>query len=127
MQRYETPYVADWFAISLRWAVILGFVVSLALGGVVTVSAGWPIGVMILWNMGMTVLASLNTRIPYHRLISVAIDVLLAAIFFWVQGGLDGPVAWTGLLPILTGAVYFEFVGTLVSAGLFAVFAVAYA
>src|SRR5271157_809117 len=122
MQTYETPYISDWFAISLRWAVLLGWVVSLALGGILTnLLLFWPIGAMVAWNMGMTVLASLNTRIKYHRQVSLAVDLLLSGSFFWAQGGLAGPVAWAGILPILAGAVYFEYWGTLISAGLFAV------
>ena len=125
MRTYETPYVADWFAISLRWAAMLGCVVSLALSGAWTWSFFLPIGLMAIWNMGMTVLASLNTRVNYHRQISLAVDVVLSGAFFWVQGGLAGPVAWSGLLPVLTGAVYFEYWGALISAGLFAVLSVA--
>jgi signal transduction histidine kinase len=125
MRTYETPYVADWFAISLRWAVMLGCVISLALGGVLTWPLLWPVGLMALWNMGMTVLASLNTRITYHRQISLAIDILLSGAFFWIQGGLAGPVAWSGLLPVLTGAVYFEYWGGLFSAVLFAALSMA--
>ncbi len=121
MRTYETPYISDWFAISLRWAVMLGWVVSLALGGLMTtLPLFWPIGAMAAWNMGMTVLASLNTRIKYHRQVSLAVDILLSGSFFWAQGGLAGPVAWAGLLPVLAGAVYFEYWGTLISAGLFA-------
>lgn len=121
MRTFETPYVADWFAISLRWAVMLGLVVSLALGNSLTIPLVWPLGVMILWNMSMTILASLNARIPYHRHISFAVDLLLSGAFFWVQGGPSGPASWSGLLPILTGAVYFEFSGALVAATLFSV------
>jgi len=120
MQKYETPYIADWFTISLRWAVMLGCVVSLALGGSLTLALFWPIGLMALWNMGMTVLASLNTRIKFHRQISLMVDFLLSGTFFWMQGGLAGPVGWVGLLPVLIGAVYFEYWGALISAGLFA-------
>ncbi|HEX2696687.1 MAG TPA: histidine kinase, partial [Anaerolineales bacterium] len=121
MRTFETPYVADWFAISLRWAVMLGLVVSLALGGLLTVSFFWPLGIIIVWNMGMTILASLNTRIPFHREINLAVDILLSGLFFWVQGGLAGPASWVVLLPILTGAVYYDFLGALIAAGLFAV------
>jgi signal transduction histidine kinase len=120
MRTFETPYVADWFAISLRWAVMLGLVVSLSLGNSLTLPLVWPLGVMILWNMAMTILASLNARIPYHRHVSFAVDVLLTGAFFWIQGGPSGPASWTGLLPVLTGAVYFEFSGALIAAGLFA-------
>ena len=105
MRTFETPYVADWFAISLRWAVMLGLVVSLSLGGVLNLTLAWPLIVMIFWNMGMTILASLNTRIGFHRQINLAVDILLSATFFWIQGSLSGPASWAGLLPILTGAV----------------------
>jgi signal transduction histidine kinase len=124
MRTYETPYVTDWFAISLRWAVMLGCAMSLALGGRLALPLLWPIGVMAVWNMGLTALASLNTRINYHRQISLAVDIVLGGIFFWTQGGLTGPVAWAGLLPVLTGAVYFEYWGALLSAALFAVLSI---
>ncbi len=127
MRTYETPYVADWFAISLRWTVMIGFVVSLALGKGLTLALFWPIAVMIFWNMGMTVLASLNIRLTFHRYISLAVDFLLSGVFFWVQGGLAGPAAWTGLLPILSGVVYFELLGGLLAAVLSAVLVITYA
>ncbi len=122
MRTFETPYVADWFAISLRWAVVLGLVVSLALGGDLTVQLVWPLLLVIFWNMGMTILASLNTRIPLHRQINFAMDLVLSGVFFWLQGGLAGPASWAGLLPILTGAVYFDYLGAILAAGLFAIF-----
>ena len=123
MRTFETPYVADWFAISLRWAVILGLVVSLSLGGSLSLTLAWPLIVLIFWNMSMTILASLNTRISFHRQVNLAVDILLSGVFFWAQGGLSGPASWTGLLPILTGAVYFDYSGALIAAGLFAVLA----
>ncbi len=122
MRTFETPYVADWFAISLRWAVMLGLVVSLALGNSLTTALAWPLVLMIVWNMGMTVLASLNTRLYYHRQVNLAADIIFSGIFFWVQGGLTGPASWVGLLPILTGAAYYEFAGALIAAGFFALF-----
>ncbi len=123
MRTFETPYAADWFAISLRWAVMLGLVVSLALGGALTTALGWPLAPLIAWNLGMTILASLNTRLPYHRHVNLAMDTILSGIFFWVQGGLSGPASWVGLLPILTGAVYFELAGAMVAAGLMTILA----
>ncbi len=125
MRTFETPYVADWFAISLRWAVTLGLVVSLSLGGSLNLTLAWPLIVMIFWNMGMTILASLNTRISFHRQINLAVDILLSGVFFRVQGGLSGSASWAGLLPILTGAVYFDYSGALIAAGLSAILAFA--
>lgn len=125
MRTFDAPYIADWYAISLRWLTLLGMVVSLALGGILFSIAVWPLGGLVLWNMTMTVLAGLNARMSYHRRISLAIDLLMAGVFFWLQGGLYGPVLWAGLLPILIGAIYFELRGALIVAALFSVLEIA--
>ena len=119
MKRFETPYMADWFAISLRWVMLVGLIVSLGLGQKLDAGATWPLWIMIIWNLGMTALAGLNIRTQYHRRINIAVDLILTGAFFWVQGGIRGPAFWAGLLPILTGSIYFEFVGALVTALLF--------
>ena len=124
MRRFDTPYMADWFAISLRWIMLVGLVVSLGLGGKLELSVSWPLGLMVAWNLVMTALASMNVRMTYHRRISIFVDLILAGTFFWVQGGLYGPAFWTGLLPILTGSIYFEFSGALVAAFLFSGFVI---
>lgn len=121
MRRFETPYVADWFATSLRWVVLVGLIVSLSLRGQLVAVNIWSLGLLLAWNMIMSLLAGLSMRISYwHRRIVLAVDFLLAAIFFWLQGGLDGATAWIALLPILTGAVYFEMWGAFITALLFA-------
>jgi signal transduction histidine kinase len=115
LRKYETPYMADWFAISLRWIVLVGLIVSLGLGGKLGLSTSWPLVLLIAWNLVMTALAGLNVRIPYHRHVSMAMDLLLAGAFFERQGGMYGPAIWSGLLPILTGSIYFELPGALIS------------
>ena len=77
LRKYDTPYMADWFAISLRWIMLVGLVVSLGLGGKLELSILWPLGLLIAWNLTMTALASLNVRMPYHRPISILIDLVL--------------------------------------------------
>ena len=120
MRTFDTPYIADWYAVSLRWLTLLGMVASLAMGGMLLSEVPvWPLIGLVIWNLAMTVFAGLNLRFSYHRQISLVIDFLMAGAFFWLQGGLSGPVYWAGLLPILMGAIYFELVGALVVAGLF--------
>jgi signal transduction histidine kinase len=119
LRKYDTPYMADWFAISLRWVVLLGLIVSLGIGDKLEFFISWPLGLLILWNLVMTSLAGMNVRMPYHRPISILVDLVLAGTFFWMQGGLHGPAAWAGLLPILTGSIYFELLGALVNSLLF--------
>ena len=119
MRSFNTPYVADWYAVSLRWLTLLAMVVSMAMGGMLFDLAVWLLGGLVLWNMTMTMFAGLNFRLPYHRQISLVIDLLLTGVFFWLQGGMYGPAMWAGLLPILTGAIYFEWWGAIVAAVVF--------
>jgi signal transduction histidine kinase len=113
LRTYDTPYVADWFAISLRWVVLIGLTVSLGIGGKLALSVSWPLIFLILWNLVMTALAGMNLRMPYHRQIGIFIDIVVAGGFFELQGGLQGPAVWVGLLPILTSSIYYEILGAL--------------
>jgi signal transduction histidine kinase len=124
MKRFETPYMADWFAISLRWVMLVGLIVSLGLGRKLDASATWPLWILIVWNLGMTAQAGLNIRIRFHRRLNIVVDMVLTGAFFWVQGGIRGPAFWAGLLPILTSSIYFEFVGAVITAILFSGFVI---
>ena len=111
--------MADWFAISLRWIMVVGLIISLSLGGKLEVSSSWPIGLIILWNLAMTTLAGLNVRMVFHRRINLLMDLILAGSFYIAHGGIQGPAFWAGLLPILTGSIFFEILGAFVAAILF--------
>ena len=118
---FETPYVADWFAASMRWIVLVGVLASAAVNGQLVHLAAWSLVLMILWNVLLSVLAGLSIRLRrFHRRAVLSVDFLLAALFFWSQGGLAGNSFWIGCLPILTGAIYFELLGAWIVAAAFA-------
>ncbi|MBL8062870.1 MAG: GAF domain-containing protein [Anaerolineales bacterium] len=119
MKRFETPYMADWFAISLRWIMLVGLIVSLGLGQQLDIGSTWSLGLMIVWNLGMTALAGLNIRTSFHRRLNIIVDLVLTGAFFLGQGGLRGPAFWVGFLPILTASIYFEIWGALIVSVLF--------
>ena len=119
LRKFDAPYMADWFAISLRWIMVVGLIISLSLGGKLEVSSSWPIGLIILWNLAMTTLAGLNVRMVFHRRINLLMDLILAGSFYMAQGGIQGPAFWAGLLPILTGSIFYEILGAFVAAILF--------
>src|SRR5574338_760315 len=96
MRRFDTPYIAAWFAISLRWIVLIGLVVSLGLGQTLSTRIYWTLGLMVVWNLLMTALTSVNMRLGSHRLINLVFDMLLAGVFFWMQNGLQGQAGWAG-------------------------------
>src|ERR1044071_3962412 len=109
MRRFETPYVADWFAASLRWIVLVGLIISLALSGQLGTVPFVPLAAMLIWNIVLSLLAGMSIRMKKnHRQVVLSVDFLLAAFFFWAQGGLTRDSAWVGAMPIFTGAVYFE-------------------
>ena len=121
LRRFETPYIADWFAASLRWIVLASLVVALALRGQLDTIPFWPLTAIFIWNTIMSLLAvfSIRARV-FHRQIVLTIDLLLAAAFFWLQSRVGSTPSWIGLIPILTGAVYFEALGAFIVAPLFA-------
>jgi signal transduction histidine kinase len=54
------------------------------------------------------------------------VDLVFAGVVFWLQGDLSGPVTWFCLLPILTGAIYYELLGAFVTAGLLSAYQIAF-
>ncbi|MGE5463324.1 MAG: GAF domain-containing protein, partial [Syntrophothermus sp.] len=112
MRRFETPYLADWLATSLRWMVLVGLLISLSLRGGM---GSLPFGALLVilgWNTLNSILAVMSFRLQKnHRQAVLGVDFLLAAVFYWLQGGLAGASMWIALIPILTGAVYFELRG----------------
>ncbi|KAF0109257.1 MAG: putative two-component sensor histidine kinase [Anaerolineaceae bacterium] len=120
MRTSDSPFVADWFAVSLRWLALLGLTISIARGGDLTAAPGLVLGVLAVWNLVLTVLAGLNRRLSHHREISLAIDLAAAAVYFFLQRGFFGPAAWIVFVPLFSASLYFEMRGALIAAVLLA-------
>ncbi|NQU29792.1 MAG: GAF domain-containing sensor histidine kinase [Anaerolineae bacterium] len=125
MRKHDSPYIADWIAISLRWLFL--FVLTLILTENNKLLELWPLFVMVLWNLSMSMMAGLNIRLSYHRRLAIIVDLLFTSLLFWTKQGFTGPVLWVGILPIITGAIYFEIWGGLLTASVIAVVELAYA
>ncbi len=125
MRKFSSPYIADWFSISLRWLTLFAF------STVFTRESNWlaflPFVLFALWNLSLSMMAGLNLRLAYHRQVSVIADLLFALLVFWLNHGLGGPLWGIAILPILGGAIYYEFLGALLSAGVMALSYVVYA
>lgn len=115
MNRSDSPFVADWFVISLRWLVLLGVTVSLSAAGQLFAWVSLLLVALTFWNIALTWLAGLNQRLPQHRHISAAVDLVISALFFWFQGGISGPAFWICILPLISGGLYFDLLGGLIS------------
>jgi signal transduction histidine kinase len=114
MKISDSPFIADWFVLSLRWLILL------ALGFALFSNPNTPwgpylaLGIGVLWNLGFSVLAGLNIRLSYHRLLNVLFDFLLAISLSLLlsQPGLE--LALVSLLPIFSASLYFEWRGALI-------------
>lgn len=122
MRKFEFPYLADWFAITLRWLILLGLLVSLTLNETLTIWLAVVLLVAVVWNIIISVLAALNSRMPHHRLVNAIVDCLISAAFYALSGGLTGPLGWSGLLAIVSAAIYFEIKGSLIAVVILTVF-----
>jgi signal transduction histidine kinase len=120
MRKSDSPYIADWFVVSLRWIVIVGLILSLAISGEVLTSSIYLLVLLIIWNVSLTYLSGVNKRLTRHRELSVGFDASFAALFFISNGGFSSPVFWVVLLPILTSTIYFEWKGVLAISGVMA-------
>ena len=95
---------------------------SLALRGQLGYLPFWVLAVMLLWNVAMSTLAGMSMRMPLHRYIVLGVDFILAVLYFWAQSKLPGGTSiWSGVIPVVIGAIYFEMWGAFIPALLFAV------
>ena len=116
MRASDSPFVSDWFIVSLRWLVLLGLITSLSLGGWLLALPNLLLIGLAGWNIALTLLAGLNRRLPNHRIINVAVDLFTAVLYFILAGGFYSPAFWIYVLPLLSAAIYFEVLGAFIAA-----------
>lgn len=116
MRKTDSPYLTDWFAVSIRWLFLLGLVTSLSLGGRLLESVNIFLVGLVCWNIALTLLTGLNRRLAAHREISLVGDLLVAAAYFTLAGGYGSPAFWIVFLPLITSTLYFELIGAVISA-----------
>ena len=112
MKRSETPYLEDWLIVSLRWLALFGAMVSLGLKSRFSYLSVALLVLLAMWNSGLSLTAVTNYRLPFHRQISLIVDILVTVLVFWLQsGGIFGPALWLIFLSVTCGAIYFDFKG----------------
>lgn len=122
MRKFDFPYLSDWFSISLRWLILLGMTVSLALDEALSLWLAAILLFAVLWNTIISVLTAVDQRLPRHQMINIAIDSVVSMALFALSGGLGGPLSWAGLLAILSASIYFGLKGGLIVAACLAIF-----
>jgi len=114
MQKAEPLQIIDWLTTSLRWLFLLGIALAAAAAGPLGLNLRAVLALAAAWNVSLTILAAFNKRMPAQQYICIVADTLIAQTVFFVTGTMLGPVAWVGLLPIITASLYFNIRGALV-------------
>ncbi|MEN4011746.1 MAG: GAF domain-containing sensor histidine kinase [Bellilinea sp.] len=118
MRKADFPFLPDLLTLALRWLTLVALTAVQALAGAPAAGFLLALAAACAWNLFLSILAVANSRLPAHRPLSIAVDLLLSAAFFYASGGLGGALAWAGVLAILSAAMYYEWRGALVSAAL---------
>jgi signal transduction histidine kinase len=114
MQSKGSTYLTDWLAVTLRWLYLIGFVIAIGIGGDLSTEMLVVFLCASIWNVVLTVLVALHRRIVAHQYLSVFGDVVIATLVFMVGAAFGGHIAWVGLLPVSTAALYFQLGGSLI-------------
>jgi signal transduction histidine kinase len=116
MRTTDSPYITDWFAVSIRWLFLLGLTISLSVGGNLLVLPNILLIGLACWNIVLTLLTGFNRRLAFHREIGLGVDIVFATAYFALAGGYTNPAFWIVFLPLITSALYFELIGALITA-----------
>ena len=114
MQSKGSTYLIDWLAVTLRWMFLIGFVISIAIGGDLSAELMVVILSASIWNVVLTILVALRRRIVAHPYLSVLGDVVITVLLFVIGAAFGGHIAWVGLLPVTTAALYFYVAGAFI-------------
>ncbi len=116
MQRSDSPFVTDWYVVSLRWFALVGMTLSIAAGDTLVSFSTLLLFGLTGWNLFLSWLAALNRRLKNHRAVSVGIDLTTAMVFFLLERSFIGPAAWVVIIPLVSGSLYYNFKGGLLNA-----------
>lgn len=104
-----TP-LTDWFVLTVRWVFLAGVGLWLAFEVKPDVLLIVLIVAAMMGNLAATLLVASNHRFPGFRFIYLIIDLVFAQLaFFLGRTAID--LAWVGLLPLITAALYFSWPG----------------
>ncbi len=122
----DSPYVVDWYVVSLRWIILLGTTVSLSLANSLVMPSTTLLLALTCWNIYLMGMAGQNHRVSHHREVCVGVDLGVGALYFCLAGGLASPACWILLLPLISTSLYYNLKGGVLAAGLMVFIEIAY-
>lgn len=114
MRSEGSTYLFDWLSITIRWMFLIGFVIAISMGGNLSVELMAIFLGASIWNVVLTIMVALQRRIVALAYLSVLVDMVFAVLLFVIGAAFGRQIAWIGLLPITTAALYFHIVGAFI-------------
>lgn len=115
MYRSESPFVVDFYVVSLRWVLFLCISVSLAVGSRLFESSNLLLLLLGVWNVFLMVVAGQSKRLVHHRWISLYADILISICFFFLNQPSPTTSFLLFLLPITSAGFYFNLKGAVLN------------
>lgn len=106
--------LADWIALTVRWAFITGASLWIAYQNSFDTKFLILLIGMLFVNLAATVLTATNQTLVALRVLYLLGDIAFAQLAFFLSNNQIG-WAWLGLLPVTTAALYFQWVGAIAS------------
>jgi signal transduction histidine kinase len=116
MRPSEANLLADQLGVNLRWLTLLGLGLYLGWHQALDQAALIIMFIAIAWNLLLFAFQMSGRRLPQHVYFTIAFDALLAVGMFLIIQAKLRPLAWAGLLPVLTTALYYGSRGALIGA-----------
>ena len=109
----------DWVVSNLRWLLLLAVLIvsflnpTYGFGGPLSFPLGLLMGIAVAYNLALTLLLAFHRFPSLLSVIALAVDTVLAVGLMAVSGGLESPLLFFSLFPIITAALRFSFLTSL--------------
>ncbi|MFN3762645.1 MAG: GAF domain-containing sensor histidine kinase [Anaerolineae bacterium] len=109
----------DWVVSNLRWLLLLAVLLvgflepKYGFTSPLSLPLGLLIGIAVAYNLALTLLLAVHRFPPLLSILALVVDTVLAVGLMAVSGGLDSPLLFFSLFPIITAALRFSFLTSL--------------
>jgi signal transduction histidine kinase len=114
MDRSTLPALPDWTVVTVRWAFLVTANLWLAFGDRLSWTELALLAFAAVVNIVVTVLILTKQQNRELRLAELAADILLAYTLFYLSLSNNGDLLWLSFLPLITAAIYFQWIGAIV-------------
>ncbi|MCX7854920.1 MAG: sensor histidine kinase [Anaerolineae bacterium] len=112
----------DWVVSNLRWLLLLAVLIigfldpAHGFNSPLSLPLSLLIGIGVVYNLALTLLLAVRRFPPLLSTLALVVDTVLAVGLMAVSGGLDSPLLFFSLFPIITAALRFSFLTGLAAA-----------